>query len=135
MKELLMVSHPTSGFGIHLPKEVEQYLGGEGKTVKVTTKELKDGRVRFTIVPDPNSDRYIRKNARGTFKTRVFWSGEGMEEPPVPYLFGKEWIMWNYLGKGEEGVTFVLPRKSELKPPATKTPGGKPVRERAFFKD
>lgn len=129
MIERLMVSHPSSGFGIYLPEELEELLGGLDASVSVTKKELKNGRTKFLIVPDPKGKRFIRKNVRGTFSTRLYWSRESPVPPPIEYHFGKVWLPWDIEG---EGVSFVFPRKGELKDPKTKTHGGKPKRKHMF---
>lgn len=126
MRELLMVSHPRSGFGIYLPDEARDVLGGLNSRVSVTARELDNGTIEFLIIRNKDGNKYVRKNIGGTHSQRIFWRRESPIPSPVGYHFGDVRLGWEVYG---EGIRFVFPRKSELKEPNTKTFGRKPKRE------
>lgn len=126
MREMIMVSHPSSGFGIYLPDEARDILGGMNAPVSVTTEAMDNGTIEFTVRRNKNGNKYVRKNIGGTHSQRIFWRKGSPIVPPIEYHFGDVRVEWDVIDKG---IKFVFPRKSELKEPNTKTFGGKPKRQ------
>jgi hypothetical protein len=115
-RERLMVSYPRSGFGIYISTAMAKHLGGIDASVGVKTLELENGRLRFIVYPMEDSKLFVRAHGRSKHTARVFFNKK--VPAPVEYNFGPVHLNCEFL---EEGIQFVLPPRSVLTDPHTKT--------------
>lgn len=113
----LMLSNPLSGFGVYLPQQVVDLLGGYDTPVAARFSHLKDGgSIRFKIMPYRKGRLHIRKLGRSTLPARIFWNSA--VEAPVAFNFRPVYVPWEF-NTTYKTLEFTLPPRARLQSATT----------------
>jgi hypothetical protein len=115
VKPRIMVSHPASGFGVYLPHEVVDVLGGIGAAFTMGLRRVRDGgSTVVTLHSSRKGPLVVRRMNRSTFPARIFWNSK--VKPPTLLHFRPLYLDWK---ETEDGIEFTLPKREALQTPHT----------------